>query len=520
MKLFSLFKPKEISKKLEYMIVAGVIAGFIGLVVVTIGKSSIWFDEAFGAYLIGFNFFDIFKFTALDVHPPLYYWVLQLWTAFFGSSDIALRSMSTFFAVVALIAGYLFVRKAFGQKAALVMLPLVALSPILIRYAQEARMYTMVLAIGLTATYALYLLQQKSSRKLWVIYAVLVAAGMWTHYFTALVWLGHWAWRAFETYAKPLGKWRKAFFTREWVMTHVLAVVLFLPWLPWLIRQVLDVQTNGFWIPPVSPVTIPSYLSDVFLYQTAWQTSPWMTLVLGATVMLGAFLTIRVYKGLGKDSRKAYALLIASATVPVGLLLLMSMPPAQSTFIDRYILMAAICLVMVFGIAIALASKELYRTKFVLTALLVVASVVGIANVYHYGNYNTTTEQKSETRQLIQAIRDTQGAEGQPIIANTPWVYYEAAQYGNDTNGVYFINQYVEYKYGSLEMLRQSDRGKIKDLDAFLVEHPIVWYIGRPGDAEIDPPAGNVEAVQSIRISDEITGKPAYQAVQYRVISE
>lgn len=520
MKLFSLFRPKEISKKLEYTIVAGVIVGFIALVTATIGKSSIWFDEAFGAYLIGFNFFDVFKFTALDVHPPLYYWVLQLWVVFFGSSDIALRSMSTFFAVIALIFGYLLVRKAFGQKAALVMLPFVALSPILIRYAQEARMYTMVLAIGLAATYVLYLLQHKSSRKLWGVYAVLVAAGMWTHYFTALVWLGHWAWRAFETHKRSLKEWRKAFFTREWVMTHIVAVALFLPWLPWLVRQVLDVQTNGFWIPPVSPVTIPSYLSDVFLYQTAWQTSPWMTILLGAIIALGAFLVTRVYKGLGKDARKAYALLIASAIVPVGLLMLMSMPPAQSTFIDRYILTAAVCLVMVIAIAIALAPKKLQRAQFALAGLLIISSIVGIMNVYHYGNYNTTTEQKSETRQLIQAIRDTDGTEGQPIIANTPWIYYEAAQYGNDTNKVYFINQYVEYKYGSLEMLRQSDRGKIKDLDAFLVEHPTIWYLGRPGEADLDPPAGNVEAVQSIRISDSITGKAAYQAVQYRVISE
>ncbi len=493
---------------------------FVLLAANSLGASSIWFDEAFGAYLVHFNFGEIFKFTALDVHPPLYYWVLKLWGLLFGTGDVALRSMSIFFGAIALVFAYLLMRKIFTNRTALLVLPMLAVSPIFIRYAQEARMYTMVLAIGLAATYVLYGLQKKPSRKGWATYGVLVSLGMWTHYFTALIWLGHWVWRAIITHKKSLQAWSQKFFSRDWVLAHVLAVGLFLPWLPWLVRQILDVQVNGFWIPPVGPETIPAYLSDVFLYQTVGGVSPWLTVALGVFVALAGYLVWATYRYSAAGQKPGYLLLIVSALAPIALLIMMSLPPLQSTFIDRYILTAAVLLVAVIGVAIVLAPKKYQTVKMAAGALLVILSFVGITNVYHYGNYNMFAGQKSQTKQLVQAIRATPGTAGQPIIANTPWIYYEAAQYSNGENGVYFIDKYVEYKFGSLEMLKQSDKGKIKDLDGFLQANTKLWYIGRPGDADIDPPAGNVRMLQRIDIADPITGKAAYQAVQYETTAE
>src|SRR5574344_785036 len=77
------------------------------LCLMTITKSSIWFDEAFGAYLIKFNFLDIARYTSFDVHPPLFYWCLKSWGMIFGYSEIGLRSMSVFFGCIAIIFGYL-----------------------------------------------------------------------------------------------------------------------------------------------------------------------------------------------------------------------------------------------------------------------------------------------------------------------------------------------------------------------------------------------------------------------------
>lgn len=514
-----LSKSRVLPKKVEVGSVVALLAVFVGIVSATIGNSSIWFDEAFGAYLIRFDFAGIFKFTALDVHPPLYYWALKLWTMAFGTSDVALRSMSVLFAVVALVFVYILVRKIFGQRAALIVLPFVVLSPFLVRYAQEARMYTMVLAIGLAGTYALLRAYEAPSRKRWMIYGAIVALGMWTHYFMALVWLAHWVWRAWMVRQKSAKRWLKAIFTKGWVLTHVWAVALFLPWLPWMAIQVLQVQ-KGFWIPPVDPATLPAYASIVFLYQMVGKVSPWLTVLLGVLVGLSVYLIIRAYKALDVSRRRGYLLLIIGAIAPVLLLILLSLPPLKSTFIDRYTLTAAVLLVVSIGVAIAHAPRELWRLRVATGVLLVGISIIGIANVYHYGNYNMTTNQKSETRQLIQVIRDTTGTTGQPIIASSAWVYYESAPYSNDTNRIYFIDSTIKYTYGSLEMLRQSDIGKIKDLKAFMQAHPTFWYIGRPGNDELESPASNLQVLQTISMTDSITGDAAYKAVQYRFNGE
>lgn len=514
-----LSKSRELSRKVEVSAVVAMIAAFVAIVFATITNSSIWFDEAFGAYLIRFDFAGIFKFTALDVHPPLYYWALKLWSMVFGTSDMALRSMSVLFAVVALLFVYLIVRRVFGQRTALTALPFVVLSPFLVRYAQEARMYTMVLAIGLAGTYALLRAHESPSRKRWMIYGAVVALGMWTHYFMALVWLAHWVWRAWIVRQKSVKRWAKAFFTKEWVLTHVWAVALFLPWLPWMAIQVVQVQ-KGFWIPPVDPATLPAYMSIVLLYQTVSKTSPWMTVFLIAFVIGAIYLTVRAYKTMDVAIRRWYLLLIIGGVAPIVLLILLSLPPLKSTFIDRYTLTSAVLLVVSAGVAIARAPRQLWRLRVMTGLLLGILSVIGITNVYHYGNYNMTTNQKSETRQLMQVIRDTKGTAEQPIIASSAWIYYEAAPYSNDTNGVYFIDKNTKYTYGSLEMLRQSDIGKIKDLDAFTQAHPTFWYIGRPGNDQFDAPASNLQVLQTISMTDSITGDAAYKAVQYRVSAE
>src|SRR5680860_1220038 len=111
----------------------------------TITKSSIWFDEAFGAYMIHFNFAEIARFTASDVHPPLFYWLLKLWSMLFGNSELALRSMSVLFGGVAIVFGYLLANRLFSQKVARISLIFMVLSPMLVRYSQEARMYTLCL---------------------------------------------------------------------------------------------------------------------------------------------------------------------------------------------------------------------------------------------------------------------------------------------------------------------------------------------------------------------------------------
>jgi len=86
-----LFVKLRATPGLDWIVLGLGLVVFTLLVLHSITASTIWFDEAFSAYISQFSFFDIARYTATDVHPPLYYWILKLWTEFFGTSELAFR---------------------------------------------------------------------------------------------------------------------------------------------------------------------------------------------------------------------------------------------------------------------------------------------------------------------------------------------------------------------------------------------------------------------------------------------
>lgn len=62
----------------DFGVIAGIAALYGLLTFGGITRWSIWFDEAFSAYLMRFDMGGIMHYTAADVHPPFYYLVLKL----------------------------------------------------------------------------------------------------------------------------------------------------------------------------------------------------------------------------------------------------------------------------------------------------------------------------------------------------------------------------------------------------------------------------------------------------------
>lgn len=504
--------------KADWLVLSGGLVTFALLSLWTIAKSSVWFDEAFGAYLIHFNFWEIAQYTAADVHPPFYYWLLKLWSMMFGNTELALRSMSTLFAGVAIFFGFILAKRLFGRKAAWLSLLFMVLAPMLVRYSQEMRMYALVSAIALFATYVLTITMERGKRKYWVLYGILVGLGMWTHYFSALIWLSHWAWRAWVLRKENPNrkKFRLAFFNRDWVIAHIVAVGFFLPWLPALVYQVVIVQANGFWIPPVTPSTLPNFFTNVLYYQDQDTVNPWTTLIMMVVVISLTVLAIRLYRAHSAAWRQNYMLVFALAFVPAVLLFILSMPPVRPSFIDRYLVPATVGISLFIGVTLALSDKVLKPIwQKGLVVLVAGAMVFGVYNVYQLGNYNKTLHNSNNTRQLIEAIT-AKAKDREPIIADSVWLFYEAVFYSTQNHPVYFIDANTEYKFGSLNMLRDNDAHKIKDLAAFAREHPVVWYAGRPESNPLNAPDSRWKQLTEVRVNDSVSNKPSYEAIEYR----
>ena len=220
-------------------------------------QQSVWFDESYGAYLARFSFSDIWSLTSADVHPPLYYFLLKIWSSIFGYTDFAMRFMSVFFGAIAIIFAWVWLKRKYGVKPALLAILLMSLSPMFIRYGQEMRMYTLAAAIVFAATFVLQLAIDTKKRRFWLIYGALMSLGMWTHYFTALIWIAQLSYLAYL--------YKKQIFQSNIILSYALAVLLYLPWLPCFLTQTTVVQ-RGFWIADPNLSTVASFFTETLFY--------------------------------------------------------------------------------------------------------------------------------------------------------------------------------------------------------------------------------------------------------------
>ena len=201
---------KKIAKKISgffssktggVVALTGSIGLFLALTLSRLTLPSVWFDEGYSMYLMRYDLADLTHYTAVDVHPPLYYYLLKGWTSLFGDSVAACRLLSVVLGVIVLVLVYLLIKKLFNRKSASLATFLVAISPMFVRYGIETRMYMLVLVIALLAVFAFHNLLHTNKRRWAVTMGVLMSLGMWTHYFTAMIWLSFWVYRLIYLYS-------------------------------------------------------------------------------------------------------------------------------------------------------------------------------------------------------------------------------------------------------------------------------------------------------------------------------
>lgn len=130
-----------------------------------LGEQSFWIDEVFMITMatertLGELLFEVPQF---EPHPPLYNVLMWAWVPVAGTSEIAMRSTSVLFSVATLPVAYLLVRKLFDRATATVAVAFLTVSPLQIWYAQEARMYALLVLLTVVSVYLLYRLTDSFS---------------------------------------------------------------------------------------------------------------------------------------------------------------------------------------------------------------------------------------------------------------------------------------------------------------------------------------------------------------------
>ncbi len=108
--------------------------------------------------------------------------------------EIALRLPALLFSLAAIAAMYGLARTVTGTRPAAIAAGLMAVLPVAVLEAAEARGYSMMICFSALASWTLLANVRNERAWRWALYAALCAAGVWTHFVTAFVPIGHAVW--------------------------------------------------------------------------------------------------------------------------------------------------------------------------------------------------------------------------------------------------------------------------------------------------------------------------------------
>lgn len=220
-------------------------------------SNDIWYDELFTIGMAEHSYSELIRFTAADVHPPLYYCIVKLFADLCklimpgAGTIIPAKIVSVFPCFVLLLYCLYFIRKRFGIFVSGLFLFCAAAMPQLPAYTVEVRMYGWAMLFVTAAFLHGYGtitagVKVEGSRHLHAAALVLYGlAAAYTQYFAAVA-VG-------MVYLCVLLVFLKKDRSRigEWFLWVIVSAVGYMPWLLVLYQQISTVR-ESYWILPLT----------------------------------------------------------------------------------------------------------------------------------------------------------------------------------------------------------------------------------------------------------------------------
>ena len=232
--------------------------GMLGRSILLCFSRDIWYDELFTVSMAEHSYGELVRFTAADVHPPLYYMIVKFFADLCklivpaAGTVIPAKLVSTLPYLLMLLYSVTWIRKRWGIYTGGLFLFCVTAMPQLAAYTVEVRMYGWALLFVTAAFWHAQecLTAEKASvgHGRYLHGTVLVLYGLaaaYTQYFAAV------AAGMVHLYLLIMFLCRDKSRLREWLCYVAISVVGYVPWLFALAGQISAVQEN-YWILPLT----------------------------------------------------------------------------------------------------------------------------------------------------------------------------------------------------------------------------------------------------------------------------
>lgn len=360
------------TRKLQWAVVLLLLLAAWALRLYRLDAQDIWWDEARNIDVATRPLAQIATAPELDIHPPLYFYSLHLWTRFLGSTTFATRLFGVWFGVLAAALSYRLARSLApgwpGQLAGLLALTLAVVSPYALAEAQETRMYTFSWALLSAGTLALWQATRPQKREpawlWWLIFVLLAVASLLTHYSAALILAAWGIWLLVWALLGP-DRWSRL---RTLSLVGLVAILVCLPVLPIALHQISIYHNPNLNLP-----SLRSYLGQLSrafalgerVPEDVWSVGCWLWLLLP---LGGAVLALR-------QPLKRRNLLLLVLWFVGGLALYYGVLTRRSAFNARYISFVLPALWALAGWALTGWARLVRPLPWLLAACLVMVSM-------------------------------------------------------------------------------------------------------------------------------------------------
>ncbi|MBI4062384.1 hypothetical protein HY410_00525 [Candidatus Gottesmanbacteria bacterium] len=369
---------------------------------------SLWRDEAYSALMAQRPISWIVQSVTFE--PPVYYTLLHYWTRIFGTSEIALRSLSLLGFALATGVVIHWSEKLFRKSWLSILLPLLFfLNPMLLYYAFEVRTYGWYIFFATLSMYAYH-------ERRWRLYMGATILGFYTHsYFliVPMVQVVHWL----LTNKLSSQRLRDPFFLASVVNGLFIA--------PWLIRLAGQAgKLKDSWYFPVDFHLIRSSLGNMFL---GYEGTPWYLWDYTAALSV-ALILLFAFAARPKESRGITFYFLLSVFLPLALIIGISF--IKPLFVNRYLIPVAIAEVFLLAYATSAIGKRS-------TQYLVGLSLIGFSIGFNL--WYPKEHQKINIRRTIMEI-NTLARPDDVVLATSPLVLFETIYYSTNPSRVYLYN--------------------------------------------------------------------------------
>ena len=288
----------------------------------------LWVDEAISVDLAGRSFGAMLRqIGRADVHPPLHAVLLWLTARVAGTSELSMRLPSMLAGAGLVPVLWLAGRSLYDRRTALVAAALGAVSPLLVWYSQEARMYSLFMLLAVVALWAQVKAVREGGTGAWAWYAVASAALLWTQYFSVLVVaVQQVGFAAAVLRARREDRANAARIARGWVLSMLAIAVAVAPLFPIFSDQVASYGSRRAASPPsaagaaaaggVDQLSVYSVLANAVWAVAGFHADRTMAQIV-ALWPLGLLVCLLV---LGRRRSAATTLVVAMATFPPAVL--------------------------------------------------------------------------------------------------------------------------------------------------------------------------------------------------------